>query len=142
MKVLKIILILLSVVGVVLWLMLPDSETPMEVASGDSNVNLMFVVSYILLGIAVLLTVIFSITALLSHHKLKEMIISIVVFGLILVVSYSLASGDQVLAQDGSVAADSATAKLVGGGLIAFYILTVLAIVAMLFSGVKKILFK
>ncbi|WP_461532946.1 hypothetical protein [Sinomicrobium sp.] len=142
MKIFKIVLILLSVIGVALWLMLPDGDVPVEVASGDSNVNLMFVVSYILLGIAIVVTILFTIKGILGHHKLKQMITSLVVFGLVLVVSYLVASGDPILAQDGSVAADASTSKLVGAGLIAFYVLTVLAVVAMLSSGVKKVLFK
>ncbi|RNL93031.1 hypothetical protein ED312_03210 [Sinomicrobium pectinilyticum] len=142
MKIYKIFLIIAGIIGAVLWFMLPSSDMPVEEAATDSNVNLMFIVSYVLFGIAVLITVIFSIKSLFSHHKLKEMLISLVAFVAILVVSYALASGSEVTSSDGSMLATAETSRLVGGGLIAFYILAVIAILAMILSSVKKILMK
>lgn len=142
MKIYKIFLIIAGIIGAVLWFMLPSSDMPVEEAATDSNVNLMFIVSYVLFGIAVLITVIFSIKSLFSHHKLKEMLISLVAFVVILVVSYALASGSEVTSSDGSMLATAETSRLVGGGLIAFYILAVIAILAMISSSVKKILMK
>lgn len=142
MKIYKIFLIIAGIIGAVLWFMLPSSDMPVEEAATDSNVNLMFIVSYVLFGVAVLITVIFSIKGLFSHHKLKEMLISLVAFVVILVVSYALASGSEVTSSDGSMLATAETSRLVGGGLIAFYILAVIAILAMISSSVKKILMK
>ena len=142
MKIYKIFLIIAGIIGAVLWFMLPSSDMPVEEAATDSNVNLMFIVSYVLFGVAVLITVIFSIKGLFSHHKLKEMLISLVAFVVILVVSYALASGSEVTSSDGSMLATAETSRLVGGGLIAFYILAVIAILAMILSSVKKILMK
>lgn len=142
MKIYKILLIIAGVIGAVLWFMLPSGDVPVDEAAANSNVNLMFIVSYVLFGIAVLLTVLFSVKSLFSHHKLKEMLISLVAFAVILVVSYALASGSEVTTTDGSVLATAETSKLVGGGLIAFYILAAIAVLAMIFSSVKKILIK
>src|SRR5690606_673815 len=142
MKIYKIFLIIAGIIGAVLWFMLPSSDMPVEEAATDSNVNLMFIISYVLFGIAVLITVIFSIKSLFSHHKLKEMLISLVAFVAILVVSYALASGSEVTSSDGSMLATAETSRLVGGGLIAFYILAVIAILATILSSVKKILMK
>ncbi|UGU17567.1 hypothetical protein LS482_06755 [Sinomicrobium kalidii] len=142
MKIFKILLIIAGIIGVILWFLLPGSDVPVDVAATNTNVNLMFVVSYVLLAIAVILTVIFSIKSLFSHHKLKEMVISLVVFALVLIVSYALSSGSEVRASDGSLLASASTSKLVGGGLIAFYILAALAVAAMLFSSAKKLLIK
>lgn len=142
MKIYKILLIIAGVIGAILWFLLPGSEEPMETAATDSNVNLMFIVSYVLFAVAIVLTVIFSVVSLLSHHKLKEVIISVVAFAVILLVSYALSSGSDLIADDGKVLATASTSRLVGGGLIAFYILAALAVVAMLFSSVKKILIK
>lgn len=142
MKIYKILLIIAGVIGAILWFLLPSTDVPVEEAATNSNVNLMFIVSYILFGVAVLITAIFSIKSLFSHHKLKEMLISLVAFVVILLVSYALASGSEVTSSDGSMLATAETSKLVGGGLIAFYILAVIAILAMISSSVKKILMK
>ncbi|MBC9794531.1 hypothetical protein [Sinomicrobium weinanense] len=142
MKIYKILLIIAGVIGAILWFLLPSGDVPVDVAATNSNVNLMFIVSYVLFGIAIVLTVLFSIKSLLSHHKIKEMLISLVVFALILVVSYALATGSEVKTADGSVLATANTSRLVGGGLIAFYILAAVAVISLVFSSIKKILIR
>jgi hypothetical protein len=86
-----------------------------------------------------------AIWQLITHpDKLKRALISLAVFGVVILASYFvLSSGTDInlerLAAKG-IQVDEGTSRMVGAGLWAFYLLALIAIVAMLFSGVKKVL--
>ncbi|MFI2742091.1 hypothetical protein ACG2LH_05080 [Zhouia sp. PK063] len=128
-KIIKILAIALGLIGVVLWLLL--------LGSVDPYTDFMFYIAYVLTFAAAGIAVIYSIGNLLTHpDKLKRALVSVGVLVVVAVVSFALASGDPL------PGADASTSKWVGAGLYAFYILTVVAAGAMIFSGIKRLLTK
>ena len=94
--------------------------------------------SYIVLAICIGIVLIYVLKNLFSDSEnLKKTLISVALFAGVLVVSYLLANGDDVKA-NGEVYSGS-TPKLVGAGLNAFYILTVVALGTMVWAGFTKI---
>ena len=73
-----------------------------------------------------------------SGSSLKGTLIGLGAFLAVVVISYGLASGEEVQLRDGEVLSASAV-RWVEAGIYAFYILAIVAIGAMIFSGVKKL---
>ncbi|MDA9277152.1 hypothetical protein N9P56_02110, partial [Flavobacteriaceae bacterium] len=65
-------------------------------------------------------------------------LMSIGAFLLIFVISYVMADGVESFTKDGELVT-AQTSRYIGTGLYAFYILSVVAVIAMAFSGVKKL---
>ncbi|XLS29760.1 hypothetical protein ACJD0Z_02815 [Flavobacteriaceae bacterium M23B6Z8] len=145
-KIIKIVLILLGVLGIVFWVLLPGSDVPDSEAMADTNVNAMFYIAYVLLLIPVAAVLIYTLKNLVANpDKLKKSLILIVGFAIVLGISYALSSGTDVKLDkflEAGIDVDESSSKMVGAGLIAFYILAAVAIVSMLLSGVKKVLSK
>ncbi len=137
-KIAKIVALVLGVVSIVLWVLLLGKEDPYS--------NLMFYIAYILIAIGIAIVLIFTIMNLLSHpDKLKKSLISIVGFVVVLALSYVLSKGTDInLSEmaDKGVTATESTSKIVGAGLITFYILTAIAAGTMIVSGIKKLIAK
>ena len=97
-----------------------------------------FYVFYALLFIAVALTIIFPII-----HMLKEpssLVQSAIGIGVLLVlfgVSYAL-SGSEVNLKAAAVGITETTSKLIGAGLIMFYITLVLSVAALIYSEISN----
>ena len=128
-KIVKILAILIGVLGLILWVLLLGSESPYA--------DIMINIAKFLVIITAAVVLIFTIKNLISHpDKLKKALIAIVGFVVIVGIGYVLADGT---AQGTASASDS---KWVGTGLWTFYILTIVAVAAMVISGVKKILSK
>ena len=145
-KIFKIVLILLGVLGVALWFMLPGEEVPVDTAMEDTNVNFMFYIAYVLLLIPIVAVLLYTFRNLFkSPDKLKKALISIVGFLVVVVISYALSSGGDVdlddFAQKGIEVTESSS-KMVGAGLITFYILAAIAILYMAVSSLKKVFSK
>lgn len=144
-KVAKIIAIILGVIGFVLWIIIAraDSNVVAEAGSSSNNiVGMMINLGYWLTIIVAIITLLFSLVGLASDaNKLKKAAISLAVFAVVIVVSYVLASGTDVdlfrMANRGIHVTEGAV-RWVGAGLWAFYILALLAILAMVIGAFKK----
>lgn len=135
-KILKIVALLLSVAGIIfLAMIIAKGDT--EVAATGDGLDGFLVVAYIIFAITVLLVLFFVLKGILSGN-IKSTLISIGAFLLILVISYVLANGTPMQLKDGSSISASGS-KWVGTGLYAFYIMAILAIGAMVFTGIKKV---
>ena len=96
----------------------------------------------IVLIITVSVTLIFTLLGLFSDSaKLKKASISVGLFIVVIAISYLLSDGVETPLKDGEVLSASG-ARWVGTGIRTFYILALIAISLMLFSGVNKILKK
>ncbi len=98
--------------------------------------------SYVALLIPAVLMVVFPIRYYITHpEKIKQALFSIGGLAVILVLSYALASAEPLNFM-GSEEFDmsESTMKMVGGGLIAFYIMAIGAIVAIAYSEISKLL--
>ena len=135
-KILKIVAIVLSLVGIVLFAMLLSKGDDTVKATGEGLDGFLYV-AYITFAIVVLFVIIFVLKGLMSGN-IKNTLISIGAFLAIVVISYVLADGVETPMKDGEVLSASGS-KWVSTGLYVFYILGVLAIGAMIFSGFKKI---
>jgi|SRR5690606_4830792 hypothetical protein len=145
-KIIKIVLIVLGLLGTLLWFMLPGSDVPASEASQNSAMNLMFVMTYVLLAIAIIASVLFALAKLISSPaSLKKTLFTLGGFAVIVVIAYVLASGTDVdmdgLAKNG-IHTTEGTVKAIGAGLNVFVIMTLVAIVLMIVPGVKRLFSK
>ena len=73
-----------------------------------------------------------------SGSSLKGTLIGLGAFLAVVVISFLLASGEETPMRDGEVLSASAS-RWVETGIYAFYLLALIAVGAMVFSGVKKL---
>ncbi|MCF8713383.1 hypothetical protein JM658_00950 [Joostella atrarenae] len=136
-KIAKILAIILSVIGLVLWVLIAQND------DNEGFIGIMINLGIWLTVIVAGITFIFSIVGLASDaDKLKKALISVAAFAVIVLVSYFVfANGSDVNLQqmaDRGIDVTEGTVKAVDAGLWTFYILAVLAILAMVVGGFKK----
>jgi hypothetical protein len=147
MKVQNIIKIISAVIGLIAAFFLlriittGDENIKMAASMGDFGaVSPLVELARIVLAITIVVTLLFTLRGLFSDFsKLKKAGISIGLFLLVVVVSYLLSEGVETPLKDGEVLSASGS-RWVGTGIRTFYILSLVAIGMMLFSGVNKIL--
>lgn len=142
-KVINIIKIVFGVIGAILFVRIlnsGDDAIEADAALQTSVLAPFMYVSYIILGITILAVLAFSVKALFSGN-VKKTIISLGAFILIIVISYGVSSGTEVALRDGDILSETGS-RWVSAGLVAFYILAALAVLAMLLSSVRKIITK
>ena len=137
-KILKIVALILGVVGIVFWFLILSKGDDAIEATGEV-VDPMLYIAYITLGIVLLFVLIFVLKGIFSGD-LKKTLMSVGAFLVVVVIGYVMSSGsiEGLPLVDGAPVTES-TSKWVGAGLNTFYILALLAILAMIFSGFKKI---
>ncbi len=141
-KIVKIVLVVLGLLSAVLWYFLPGSEVPAGEAAQSGAISGMFTITFILLGIAIAVSLVFSLLTLFSNpQSLKKTLVVIGSFLVVLVFSYLLASGTDVSLEEMAgrgIDTSETTIKRIGTGLNLFFFLVAIAIGAMLIGGVKK----
>lgn len=95
-------------------------------------------VSYLALVVVGVLILFYVIKGLFKGN-IKKTLLSVGVFVVIVFLSYALADGSVMYDRNGVETISASGSKWVGAGLIAFYILGILAVLSMVFSGVMKI---
>ena len=133
-KILKIVALLLSVAGIIFLAMIIAKGDEAVAATGDGLDGFLFV-AYIILALTVVFVLFFVIKGIFSGN-IKNTMISVGAFLLIVIISYVLADGTPMQMRDLNLSGSGA--KWVDTGLYVFYILAVLAIGSMIFSEVKK----
>ena len=140
-KILKYLALAIGVISAILLvrvLMAGDDAITDSADVQASVVDPFLWISYIILGLVIALVLIYVLKGLFKGN-IKKTLLSVGAFLLIVVLAYVMA-GDEIIYGRNDVAQVSASgSKWVGAGLITFYILGALAILAMLFSGVTKI---
>ena len=138
-KIIKIALIVIGLLSAVLWYMLPSSDMPAAEAAQSGAMNGMFIITYILLGIAVVAALLFTLKNLFSNPQgLKKTLFVVVGLAIVVGISYVLSSGTDVAPEYMAMSSES-TVKKIGMGLNVFFILTVVAVALMVLPGVKKL---
>jgi hypothetical protein len=141
-KILKIFLLVIGVVSAILWYLLPERDMPTAEAAQSGAMNAMFMITYLLLGIAVVASLVYTLLNLFSNPKgLKKTLFVIVGFLLVVAIAYVMSSGTDV-APDYAAMSTESTVKRIGMGLNVFFILTIVAIGAIVLPGIKKIFSK
>jgi membrane protease YdiL (CAAX protease family) len=141
-KILKIALFAFGVISAILWYLLPDSDMPAAEAAASGAMNGMFIITYVLLGLAILASLLFTLKNLFSNPQgLKKTLFVIGGFLLVVIISYVLASGTDVAPEYAAMTEES-TVKYIGMGLNVFFILTAVAILSLVVPGVKNMFSK
>ena len=137
-KILKIVALILSLVGIVLFAMLVNKGDEVIVQTGEGIDGYLYV-AYIMFALVLLFVLIFVLKGIFAGN-LKKTLISVGLFLLIGIISYMMASSsvEGLPLVDEKVISESSS-KWVGTGLYAFYILAIMAIGSMVFSGIKKL---
>ena len=140
-KIIKIVALLLSVVGVILYMMIfikGDQAIKDALFNGEEVAVLDWAlyVAYIIFAM-VLAFVLFSGLKGFFSGDVKKTILPVVVLLVIIAISYVLADGTEMPMKEGILSETGS--KWVGTGLYSFYILAILALAAMIISGFKKV---
>ena len=143
-NIIKIISALIGVISAVLLFRIigmGDETIKMDASMGDfSSVSPLVNLALLVLGITVIVTLLFSLVGLASDvRKLKKALLSTGLFLAVVFISYALSTGVETPMKDGEVLSANGS-RWVGAGLRSFYTLAIIAIAAMVFSGVKRII--
>lgn len=139
-KILKYLALVLGVIGMILLGRIIATGDDAIKASADlqgSHLDPYMWIAYLVLAAVVVLVAIFVIVGLFRGN-IKNTIIAIGSFLVIVVIAYVLSDGTAKELKDGSMLSASGD-HWVGAGLYTFYILAAIAIGAMVFSGIKKL---
>ena len=143
-KIIKIALIVIGLLSFVLWFSLPSENDPNAINSG--SMHWMFIIMYFLLAVAIALSLFFALAKLVSTPgSLKKSLFSLGGLAVVVGISYALSSNNAVVVDEMAkvgVETTESVAKNVGMGLNVFAILTVVALVLMLWPSVKKLFVK
>ncbi len=141
-KIVKIVLAVIGVLAAIMWYQLPSKDVPVSEAIESGPMNTMFLLMYLLLGIAIAASLLFTIKNYFSNPKsLKKTAMLIVGFLVVVGIAYGLSD-----AQDGTIEAmasrgvetTESTVKRIGTGLNVFFFLVIIAIASMAWGGLKK----
>jgi|TARA_A100001015_G_scaffold35606_1_gene39318 hypothetical protein len=143
-KITKYVVLALGVIGLVLQVVIlskGDDIIEMNALTGDfSSVSPIISLALIILTVAVLITLVSSFSNLASNPtKLKKAGISTAAFAIVVLISFLLSEGVETPMKDGELLSASGS-RWVGTGLRTFYILAIVAVGVMLYSGVKRFL--
>ena len=135
-KILKIVAILLSIIGIIFFAMILAKGDEAVTLTGEGIDGFLYV-SYVIFALTIAFVIYFVLKGIFAGN-IKNTLISIGAFLLIVVISYLLADGTPMPMPEGEMLSASGS-KWVGAGLYAFYIMAILAIGAMVYTGIRKI---
>ena len=120
-----------------------DDAIEMSAMQGDyGTVSYIIYLAQFILLITVLITLFFSLKNLAGDKgNLKKSLMFIGAFAVVILVAYLFSSGEETPMQDGKMLS-AGGARMVETGIRTFYFLTIIAIGAMAFHSVKKLIKK
>lgn len=142
-KILKYVALALGVIGLILLgrvIATGDEAIKADAGVQASVVDPFMYIAYIVLAV-VLVVVLFYVVKGLFAGDIKKTLISVGAFLLVIAISYGISEGVETPMKDGDILSESGS-RWVGAGLRAFYILALVAIGSMFFSGIKKLIAK
>lgn len=142
-KIVKIGLIVLSVIGFVLLFMMPDGDMPDSDQMNSGAIDAMHWLAYILLLIAVAMTLVFGLKNMVSTPGgLKKSLMGIIGLLVVLGIAYGLASGTDVSVEEmldkNKIVTTESTIRSVGAGINMFGLLLVIAVGVIAWGAIKK----
>ena len=143
-KILKIVAAILAIAGIIFYVMIVSKgDLAIEAAYADgedvASINWALYIGYAILGVVLLFVLTFVLKGIFAGD-IKKTLMSVGAFLVIIVISYVMASSSiEGLPLNDGVAITESGSKWVGTGLYVFYILAVIAIGSMVFSGIKKL---
>ncbi len=140
-KILKYLALVIGVIGLILLariIMAGDDAISASASTQSSVVTPMLWLSYMVLLVVIVLVVFFVIKGLFRGN-IKNTLIAVGAFLLIVVIAYLITDGNQIDLKDGGTLSASAS-HWVSAGLVIFYILAAIAVGAMVVSGIRKLI--
>ena len=136
-KISKILVIILGIIASILFV----STLGMEVSMDNNSyiVDYFIYISYIAMAVAFFSVVYFVFKNLITHkEQLKRALISLGIFAAIILVAFILADSTEVKLKDGGVITSTAS-KLISTSLYTFYILAIISVGVLGWTGFSKI---
>lgn len=136
-KISKILVIILGIIASILFV----STLGMEVSMDNNSyiVDYFIYISYVAMAVAFFSVVYFVFKNLITHkEQLKRALISLGIFAAIILVAFILADSTEVKLKDGGVITSTAS-KLISTSLNTFYILAVISVGVLGWTGFSKI---
>ena len=141
-KITKIGCITLGVLGIIFLFLIFGTGDDTIKAGNIGVITPIILLSQLILFIAVVVTLVFSLRSLVKDKaKMKSALTSAGLFLGVVVIAFVLSSGVDTPMRDGKVLS-AIGSRLVGTGIRVFYILTIVAVGLMIFSGGKKFIKK
>ena len=140
-KILKYLALVIGVIGLILLGRIMYAGDDAIEASGDmqaSYLDPLMWVAYIVLLVVILLVGIFVIKGLFRGN-IKNKLISVGSFVLIVLIAYFVTDGAEMELRGGETLSASSS-HWVSAGLVTFYILAAIAVGAMILSGIRKLI--
>tara|TARA_R110002012_G_scaffold292489_1_gene487703 strand:+ start:129 stop:569 length:441 start_codon:yes stop_codon:yes gene_type:complete len=139
----KIITLVAAIVGVIsivfLGSIIGAGDEAVKAGEASTSVNTFMYIAYAVLAVTLVLVVLFTLKNVFSNTSgLKNTLIGVGAFIAVLVIAYAISGGDTMTYKYNGLVATSGESTMVGAGLVAFYILIVVAAVAMLLGGARK----
>jgi len=135
-KILKIVALLLSVVGIFFLASIVAKGDDVVKATGEGLDGILYV-AYVMFALVLAFVLVFVLKGVFAGN-IKKTLISIGVFLLIVAISYGMAEGVETPLRDNKMLSANGS-RWAGAGLITFYILAIAAVGAMAFGGLKKL---
>jgi hypothetical protein len=135
-KISKILVIILGIIASILFV----STLGMEVSMDNNSyiVDYFIYISYIAMAVAFFSVVYFVFKNLITHkEQLKRALISLGIFAAIILVAFILADSTEVKLKDGGVITSTGS-KLISTSLNTFYILAVISVAVLGWTGFSK----
>ena len=130
-RILSLVVAVIAIVGAVLWVLIARAD-------GDSGpIGAMLNVGKWLVIIAAAVALVFALKNIVSDgQKLKKTLTSIVAFAVLAGIAYVMAKGTAI--EGGENPITESASKMVGAGIYLFYLLAAIAILIMIFFGIRK----
>ncbi len=136
-KISKILVIILGIIASILFVSTLGMEVTME--NNSYIVDYFIYISYIAMAVAFFSVVYFVFKNLITHkEQLKRALISLGIFAAIILVAFILADSTEVKLKDGGVITSTAS-KLISTSLTTFYILAIISVGVLGWTGFSKI---
>lgn len=134
-KIIKIVGFILSFIGVAIlgMIIMKGDDVIKETGSGIDG---FLYTAYVIFALVLISVIVFGLKGLMSGN-IKNTLITLGSFLVIVALSYGLADGNQLTLANGELLSES-NSKWIGAGLYTFYILAFVAIGSMIVSGFKK----
>ncbi|MDT0539162.1 hypothetical protein [Croceitalea sp. P059] len=147
MKILKIVLIVIGVIAAALsFFFMPSGDDPTAIDS--SSIDLMFILTWILLIAATALALFYGLKKMMTTPGgLKKALFAIGGLAVLFIIGYALSSGDEAQAvvdvfEGKEIQPEASTVKTIGMMLNVFFGMTLVAVLLMIWPGIKKLIGK
>ncbi len=134
-KILKIVGLIISLIGVYFLAMIIMKGDDAVIESGTGIDGFLYT-AYIIFALVLVAVFVFGLKALFTGN-IKNTLIILGAFVVVIAISYIMADNTPMPLKDGKMLSESGS-KWVGAGLYAFYILAIIAIGSMIISGFKR----